>query len=131
MSTLKSILSAGGLSLLALTGTQHTEAAQAAGDAKVGARVYAENCAECHSTKEGKNKKGPSLFQSFGRKAGAVGDFAYSDALKASGKSWTEAELDAYLTLPKKAIPGGKMKFDGLPEAKDRADVIAYLATLK
>ena len=130
MSTLKSILSAGGLSLLALTGTLHTEAAQAAGDAKVGARVYAENCAECHSTKEGKNKKGPSLFQSFGRKAGAVGDFAYSDALKASGKSWTEAELDAYLTLPKKAIPGGKMKFDGKLSPQEHADLLAFLATL-
>lgn len=131
MLTMKSLLTASAFGLLTLGATLHTDAAQAAGDAKVGARIYAENCAECHSTKEGKNKKGPSLFQSFGRKAGAVGDFAYSDALKASGKSWTEAELDAYLTLPKKAIPGGKMKFDGLPEAKDRADVIAYLATLK
>ncbi len=125
----KHLLSCGSLALLALAAGTHP--AHAAGDAKVGAGVYAENCAECHSTKEGKNKKGPSLFASFGRKAGAIGDFAYSDALKASGKVWTADQLDAYLTLPKKAIPGGKMKFDGLPDAKARADVIAYLATLK
>ena len=105
--------------------------AHAAGDAKVGADLFAEHCAECHSLKEGKNKKGPSLFAGFGRKAAAVSDFAYSDALKASGIVWTAEALDPYLALPKKAVPGGKMKYDGLPDAKARADLIAYLATVK
>ncbi|MCD2342864.1 c-type cytochrome [Ideonella azotifigens] len=106
-------------------------AARAAGDMAVGGKLYAENCAECHSVKEGRNKKGPSLFGSFQRKAAALPDFAYSDALKASGIAWTQEQLDAYLTLPKKAVPGGKMKFDGLPDAKERADLIAYLSTIK
>jgi cytochrome c len=102
-----------------------------AADLKVGADLFAENCAECHSLKEGKQKKGPSLFAVYGRKAGQQADFSYSDAMKASSLSWTPEALDAYLTLPKKAVPGGKMKFDGLPDAKERANVIAFLASVK
>jgi cytochrome c len=105
--------------------------AASATDAKAGSDAFAVHCAECHSVKEGKNKKGPSLFAGFGRKAGALADFAYSDAMKASGISWNAEQLDAYLALPKKALPGGKMKYDGLPDAKARADLIAYLATLR
>jgi len=105
--------------------------ARAASDPKLGADLFSEHCAECHSVKDGKNKKGPSLFAIVGRKSAAIGDFAYSDALKASGIGWTADQLDAYLAQPKKLVPGGKMKYDGLPEAKDRADLIAYLATVR
>jgi len=122
MKTTRSILAA---LLLAVTGG-HAIAA----DAKHGADVFAENCAECHSVKEGKNKKGPSLFAVVGRKAGIVADVAYSDAMKQSGISWTADKLDAYITDPRKAMPGGKMKFDGLGNAAERADLIAYLSTL-
>ncbi len=107
-----------------------TVPARAAGDAKLGADVFAVNCAECHSLKEGKNKKGPSLFAGFGRKSATVPDFNYSEAMKASGLSWNAESLDNYLTLPKKAVPGGSMKFDGMPNVKARADLIAYLATV-
>ncbi len=122
MKTTRSILA---VALLAVTGG-HALAA----DAKHGADVFAENCAECHSVKEGKNKKGPSLFAVLGRKAGSVGDVAYSDAMKQSGISWAPDKLDAYITDPRKAVPGGKMKFDGLSNATERADLIAYLSTL-
>lgn len=122
MKTTRSILA---VVLLAVTGG-HAFAA----DAKHGADVFAENCAECHSVKEGKNKKGPSLFAVLGRKAGTVADVAYSDAMKQSGISWTPDKLDAYITDPRKAVPGGKMKFDGLNNAAERADLIAYLSTL-
>ena len=105
--------------------------ARAAGDAAAGIDVFATQCAECHSMKDGKHKKGPSLFAGVGRKAGTVAGFAYSDAMKASGITWTPEQLDAYISLPKKAVPGGIMKFDGLPDAKARADLIAYLATVK
>ena len=108
-----------------------TLAVHAAGDAKLGADVFAENCAECHSLKEGKNKKGPSLFSSLGRRAGTVADFSYSPAMKASGLVWTSDALDAYIATPKKAVPGGSMKFDGLPDAKARADLLAYLGTVR
>jgi len=103
----------------------------AAGGSKEGADAFATECAECHSLKEGKNKKGPSLFAVSGRKAGSIEDFKYSSAMKASNIVWTADQLDSYLTLPKKAVPGGIMKYDGLPDAKARAEVIEYLSTIK
>lgn len=54
-----------------------------------------------------------------------------SMALKGSGKTWTAQSLDAYITNPKAAVPGGTMKYDGLADAKARADLIAYLASQK
>jgi cytochrome c len=51
--------------------------------------------------------------------------------MKAANKTWDEATLDAYLTDPKAMVPGTKMSFAGLPKPEDRANVIAYLATLK
>jgi cytochrome c len=106
-------------------------AASANGDVQHGSDVFAEHCAECHSLKQGKNKKGPSLFGAVGRKAASVADVSYSDALKTSSIVWSAEQLDAYLALPKKAVPGGKMKYDGLPDPKARADLIAFLATVK
>lgn len=120
------------LLLLGVAGSSaHALPARAAGDATHGADVFAQECAECHSPKEGKNKKGPSLFGVVGRKAGTVADFVYSDAMLQSGITWTPDKIDPYITNPKKAVPGGKMKYDGLDSAKDRADVIAYLASLR
>ena len=104
--------------------------AHAAGDAGRGREVFAQECSECHSVREGKNKKGPSLFAVAGRQAASVADASYSDALKASGIRWTPEQLDAYLSAPKKLVPGGKMKYDGLADAAARADLLAYLATL-
>ncbi len=105
--------------------------AQAAADVAKGGDVFAEECAECHSVREGKNKKGPSMFGVVGRKAAAVPDAVYSDALKGSGLTWTPDKLDAYLAAPKKFVPGGKMKYDGLAGAAERASLLAYLATLR
>ena len=105
--------------------------AHAAGDVEKGKDVFSTECAECHSVREGKNKKGPSLFAVVGRKAATVADATYSDALKASGILWSPDKVDAYVTAPKKLVPGGKMKYDGLASAAGRADLIAYLATLR
>lgn len=118
---------------LAAVGCALTVAAGSAlaGDAKRGANTFAEECGDCHSPKEGKNKKGPSLNGVIGRKAASLPDFAYSDAMKKSGITWTPDKLDVYVTLPKKTVPGGDMKYDGLPDAGARADLIAYLQSLK
>jgi cytochrome c len=105
--------------------------AHAAGDPKKGADVFAGECGDCHSPKEGKAKKGPPLFGVLGRKAGAVADFAYSDAMKQAGWVWAADKVDAYIAHPKKVVPGGKMKYDGLDDATARADVIAYIQSLK
>ncbi|HJV27553.1 MAG TPA: c-type cytochrome [Aromatoleum sp.] len=106
--------------------------AWAVGDAGKGRNVFAEECGDCHSPVAGTNKKGPSLHGVIGRKAGSVADFSgYSDAMRQSGIEWTPDRLDVYLTLPRKTVVGGKMKYDGLPDAAARADVIAYLMSLK
>jgi len=105
--------------------------AMAAGDIKKGADAFAEECGDCHSTKEGKAKKGPPLVGISGRKAGVVTDFAYSDAMLQSGIAWTPEKIDAYITQPRKVVPGGKMKYDGLADAAARADVVAYVMSLK
>ncbi|WP_374561842.1 cytochrome c family protein [Ideonella sp.] len=105
--------------------------AQAAGDAKVGSAVFAEQCAECHSLKEGKNKKGPSIFAVIGRRPASVAGFNYSDAMKARTQPWTEANVSAYVEQPKVAVPGGTMKYDGLADAKAREDLIAFLLTVR
>nr|WP_240147959.1 c-type cytochrome [Luteibacter yeojuensis] len=102
-----------------------------AGDAAAGKDVFKSECAECHAVKEGRNKKGPSLFGIVGRKAGSVADYDYSDALKHSPWTWTTAQLHMYLSQPaKKANPGTKMKYEGLDNAKDLDDLISYLDTL-
>ncbi len=62
-----------------------------------------------------------------GRPAGAAADYVYSDAMKASGLSWTPDRLDAYIAAPRKLVPGCKMKYDGLSEAAARADLVEYL----
>ncbi len=102
----------------------------AAGDAKAGAQLF-QQCAICHSNKKGVNMIGPSLFGVVGRKAGTEPGYSYDAAMKKFGKTWTEARLDKYITDPQKYIPGVKMIYPGMPSATDRANLIAYLATLK
>jgi cytochrome c len=128
--------SARSLSLLALicatvaTTLMTPRPAHAAGDIKRGADVFDSQCAECHSVRQGKNKKGPSLFASVGRAAGTVPDFVYSDALKQSGITWTPDKIQTYLAGPKKMVPGGKMKYDSDMTPTDVTDLLAYLGSL-
>lgn len=118
--------------VLCLLAMLSSSQAWAAGDAKKGADVFAEECGDCHSTVAGKNKKGPSLNGVFSRKAGSVADFSgYSDAMKQSGITWNPEKIDVYITQPKKLVAGGKMKYDGLGDAAARGDVIAYLMSVK
>lgn len=105
-------------------------AAASAGDAANGAKLYAQ-CKICHAVEPDKNGLGPSLHGVVGRKAAALAGFNYSPAMKASGLTWTDAELNDYLRAPMKAVPGTKMAFAGIANDKNRADVIAYLDTLK
>lgn len=99
-----------------------------AADAERGADLFDTNCAECHSVaKSMKNKKGPSLYGVVGRAAASVSGFEYSDTLRAAGFTWDAQHLDQYLANPRALVPAGKMKFDGLPKADERADVIAFL----
>lgn len=89
-------------------------------------------CLTCHKVdKDAGNAIGPNLFGIFGRKAGQVSGYAYTDANKNSGFTWDEATLDKYLTAPMKEVPGTKMTFAGYPDAAKRKEVIDWLKTLK
>ena len=101
--------------------------ASAAGSIKKGAAIYKRECAECHTMKDGTNKKGPSIFRLIGRKAGTIANYDYSSAIKDSGIVWSTEKLDLYIKNPNKVVPGGKMKYEGLSSAKSREDLIAYL----
>jgi cytochrome c len=86
-------------------------------------------CKSCHTLNEGgANMTGPNLYGIVGAKAGeGRNDFKFSDALKAANITWTPDKLDAWITKPAALVPGTKMTFAGLNDAKDRTDVIAYL----
>jgi cytochrome c len=95
-------------------------------DAARGKRLYESRCIGCHSIDE--NRAGPAHRGLFGRKAGSVKDYGYSDAVKKSKVMWDEKTLDRWLANPEALIPGQKMGFS-VPESADRADIIEYLRT--
>lgn len=102
------------------------EYASLTGDAEAGKRVFTK-CRTCHVTDPGVNRIGPSMAGILGSKAGIVDGFNYTDANKNSGITWTEEKMFQYLEKPQRVIPKTKMIFAGLPDAQQRADVIAYL----
>lgn len=96
-------------------------------DIERGKIVY-RKCIHCHTIEaNGKHRIGPNLFGIFGRKAGSLAGFDYSEAWKRADFIWTERTLDRYLIAPRKMIPNNRMPFDGLALGRDRADLIAYL----
>ncbi len=98
-------------------------------DAAAGKQVFAQ-CAACHSI-DGTNGVGPSLKDVVGRKAGTFPGFRYSRAMKNANITWTVQNLDAYIANPQGVVPRNLMPFSGLPGAKERAELVAYLETLK
>lgn len=100
--------------------------AMASGDAEAGGELYATECRGCHSV-----SIAPSLRGVLDRPAASVATFTgYSAALKAkSGVTWTEANLDAFLSDPQAFAPGALMT-KSIGDQQKRADIIAYLATL-
>ena len=105
-------------------------AAHADGDATKG-KVLFSKCAICHSVQPGENKVGPSLAGIVGRPSATAPGFNYSEAMKKYGATWDDTALDAYLVNPRQIVPGTKMIFVGLKDPGDRANLIAYLDTLK
>ncbi|WP_082785707.1 c-type cytochrome [Psychrobacter sp. P2G3] len=101
------------------------------GDADNGAIIYEEACGQCHQLNPGSNKKGPQLMNIYGAPAANLEDYDYGAALTSSGWLWDAETLDPYIADAQKAMPDSKMLSDPMPDADERADVIAYLSTLR
>jgi cytochrome c len=124
MNTIKIALHA--VAIASLLGVYASAEAQ---DAAAGKKVFAQ-CAACHSA-SGSNGVGPSLQGVVGRKSGTFPGFHYSRAMKGAAISWDDKMLNAYIAEPQKVVPGNIMPFSGVADAKQRADLIAYLSTLR
>jgi cytochrome c len=99
-----------------------------AGSALKGKEIYDARCSACHSVDD--NRVGPMHLDVFGRKAGGVKSYRYSNALNKSKVVWSRDTLTAWLTNPEMLIPGQRMGYV-MDNAQDREDVVTYLATLK
>lgn len=103
----------------------------AAAQAVDGKKLFSSRCGVCHwdPAKPGEQvRMGPSLTGVVGRKAGTHPKFTrYSKAMKSSGKTWTEATLNAFLENPRQTVPGTNMAFPGLKKPEERAAIVAYL----
>ena len=99
-------------------------AAAAPPSAARGEAIYA-RCAACHALAQ--NRVGPKHCGLFGRTSGSVPNFEYSAAMKNAHIVWNAQTLDRFLASPLKTVPGTSMTYDGVPDAVERADLIAYL----
>ncbi len=121
-------------SILAVLGASH---AFAAGDATRGKQKFKATCEACHlavrdaTRNDELTKIAPNLFGVVGRQAGTKKGFRYSQAMKASGITWTEDVLRAYIKEPLKMIPDVRMSFQGVSNQQDIDDIVTYLATLR
>jgi cytochrome c len=116
------------MALLAIAMAAGIAPCQAAdGDPSQGAQIY-QRCLACHSLEH--SRSGPRHCGLFGRRAGTLPGYTYSQAMKkfgAAGVTWNEASLDRYLENPLKVVPGTKMAYAGVKDAQERNDLIAYL----
>ncbi|MGV1014423.1 MAG: c-type cytochrome, partial [Methyloceanibacter sp.] len=124
------VLSLGIAALAALTGQAF------AGDAEKGKEAFTAKCGICHQAGPGaQNLVGPALTNIVGAKAASVEGYAmYSPGMKKLGEegfTWTEEHLDTWIADPKAMLPESPMAlaFQGIPDAGERADIIAYLKT--
>lgn len=102
----------------------------AAADPAAGEKVFSK-CKACHKV-DGGDATGPHLNGVVDRPKASIAGFGYSETLVGmAGEAWTPENLNGFIHNPKEYAPGTKMSFAGLPKVEDRANVIAYLATLK
>ena len=102
----------------------------AAADIERGEKGFSK-CKACHKLEDGENGTGPHLFSVVDREIATVSDYSYSPAMAGFGGTWDAEALNSFLENPKKFMPGTKMSFAGLRKDTDRANLIAYLATIK
>lgn len=95
-----------------------------AGDPAKGKLIYS-RCGACHSITY--NRTGTMHCGLFGRKAGSVPGYDYSQAMQQSGIIWNAKTLNKFLTNPMQYVPGTKMGYAGISDRQERADLITYL----
>ncbi|HEY6490659.1 MAG: c-type cytochrome [Terracidiphilus sp.] len=95
-----------------------------AGDAVRGKMLFEKRCTGCHGLDQ--DKEGPRLRRVYGRKAGTVEGFPYSDALKGAQFAWKDAQLEEWLTDTESVLKNNNMEFH-VPSAEERADIVAFL----
>jgi len=101
----------------------------AAADAGQGERLWRQ-CQACHSLESGKNGTGPSLAGVVDRARGSVAGYSFSNAVADLGGQWTPENLSGFLENPRDYASGTKMAYKGMKDVEDRANLIAYLATI-
>ncbi|KAG1694936.1 Cytochrome c [Nymphon striatum] len=95
----------------------------------LGELQFARKCSVCHTlTPDDANRAGPTLHKVFGRKAGSLAGYSYSDSLKDSPIIWDEKTIDdLFVEGPAKIVPGTKMPLQKVADDKKRKALIAYL----
>jgi cytochrome c len=120
----------GALLALTMVSSVAVTTAWAAGNAANGATVFQSQCAMCHGSTPGAAGIGPSLAGIYDKPAASTAGYRFSSALTSAHLTWDDATLDKFIASPQAVVPGTKMPYAGLPNAGQRADVIAYLASL-
>lgn len=114
------------IAMLMLTALPYAAMAEP-GDSARGERVY-RACVACHSLEPNRNMTGPSLADMWNRKSGSLASFPrYSPALKSAGIVWNDDTLDEWIKDPRHFIPGNTMTYPGMKDARQRADLLAFL----
>jgi len=109
------------IGVILFTSTAHAQ------DIEAGETVF-KKCSACHAVgPDAKNRVGPQLNGLFGRTAGSVEGYRYSDANANSGIVWSEDIFAEYIRNPRGYIPGTKMAFVGLKKDDEIANITAYL----
>ena len=102
-----------------------------AADLANGQRLFASRCGSCHSVgPSARAGFGPQLNAVFGRRAGSTPDFRYSTAMARSGIVWNDKTLTAFIDSPDDVVPGTKMRFWGMSNARQVGDLLAYLRSM-
>lgn len=122
-------LVAAALLLAPVAAAQAATPAALTGNAEAGKAAF-RKCASCHQVgPSARGGFGPKLTGVIGRKAGATTDYKYSTAMKNANIVWTEQNLAGFLKAPSDFIPGNNMRFWGIGNAQQVADLLAYLRT--
>jgi len=100
-------------------------------DPAAGQKLFEARCHICHYAVPGKDYIGPSLSGIFGRRIGGEPGYHYSKAQLAADVVFDEAMLDRWITSPRDVVPGTRMTYEGVKTPQNRANIIAYLKTLR